>query len=159
MRNFSLLTIFCFLVFQVFNYVMAETYYCSGSYRTEDGMMGFFSGDFDPASPKPDINRCEYLKSYELSYSSCKDMLKTDLDSYNRGHSAYQSGQCHKYQNITHRYGTSTCSAKYVVTKDGYSMQGIGSTGKKSDSDACFEQLNNRIINTQKLLKEQQKEN
>jgi hypothetical protein len=38
-------------------------------------------------------------------------------------------------------------------------MQGTGSTGNKSDANACFDQLENRIINTQKLLKEQQKEN
>jgi len=159
MRIFNILTIICLIEFSIFNYVMAETYYCSGSYRTEDGRMGFFSGDFDPASPKPDINRCEYLKSYELSYSSCKDRLKTDIEEYNKNLSAYQNSQCHKYLSISHKNGSSTCYAKYVVTKDGYSMQGTGSTGKKSDSDACFEQLKNRIINTQKLLKEQQKEN
>lgn len=147
--------ILCVVLVNVY-IVQAETYFCSGEVKcNNDGSCsGGFSGDFNPYAKKPNANDCEHLKNYELSYDSCKRMLQDDIERYNNYMSAYQQDKCHKYQNITHNYGSATCSAKYVISKNGYSIHGTGASGTNTDSNACYEQLKNKIIQMQKSIQE-----
>ena len=134
----------------------AEAYFCAGDIKCNNNgsCSGSFSGDFDPQAKKPDAKGCEHLKNYELSYDSCKQRLQDDIERYNNYMSAYRQGKCNKYQSITHNYGSAACTAKYVISKNGYSMQGTDASGTTTDSNVCYEQLKNKIIQMQKSIQQ-----
>ena len=118
---------------------------------------GGYAGGFDINSKRPDANKCEHLKNYPVSYDSCKYWLQSDIDWYNKGYSAYQKGKCYKYKTATHSYGSASCSANYVITKDGYSINGNGGSGSNEDVNMCQKQLENKLKQQYNNLKNSQK--
>ncbi len=103
-----------------------------------------YSGIFD-INKKPNSQKCDNLKGYDLSYDSCMSMLQDELNWYNNGLASYKKGSCYQYKTATHQYGSATCSAKYVVNKYGYAIKEYNYNGNNEDAKSCIEQLENNV--------------
>ncbi len=129
-----------------FSQAIAETYFCSSDNYT---------GDFNPDAKGTTAN-CEHLKDLTIPYMACKMNSEQDQEEYNIGLEAFQTGKCHPYQTINMKYGTASCSARFIVTESAKSYSIDSGFGKSEERDACVQQLQTRLFKEYPQLKELQ---
>ncbi|MBR6162950.1 hypothetical protein IKQ26_03535 [bacterium] len=127
-----------------FSQAIAETYFCSSDNYT---------GDFNPDAKGTTAN-CEHLKDLTLPYMSCQLNAQQEKLAYDSGLQAYQNGKCHPYQTLTMKYGTASCSARFIVTESAKSYSVDTQFGKSEERDMCVKQLEAQLFKEYPQLKE-----
>jgi len=139
-----LLSAFMITALSLFCQAGAETYFCSSENYT---------GDFNPDKNAITAN-CEHLKDLTLPYMSCQLNAQQEKLAYDSGLQAYQNGKCHPYQTINMKYGTASCSARFIVTESAKSYSIDSGFGKSEERDMCVKQLEAQLFKEYPQLKE-----